>query len=172
MSNKAYPQQGDWARFPNGGIGYTGNRMPRIIDAPLPDGLRDSWSYRVSNGSVYLEGKTSIKIQVGWIYTGRLRYNAVPPLNNPLMSGTWESAENRNLFPLVEVKSTDKMPSGADEINFTLIGNGRICNLQGGSASGKNFWTVTASGLGINKTESKSWFAISNGDGTIRWEKA
>lgn len=173
MSNKAYPQQGDWARFNNNGsIGYTGTRQPRIIQATIPNGLRDSWTYKISNGSVTLEGKTTIPIQIGWTYAGRLRFNAVPPANNPFAMGTWEPANNTSLFPQTEVLSTDKTPSGSDEVNFTLLAAGAVCNLQKGDV-GKIFWNPVISGLGLQepKQDSKFWYAISDGQGGITWEQ-
>lgn len=172
MSNKAYPQQGDWARFNSGYIGYTNTRQPRIIQATIPNGLRDSWTYRVSNGVVILEGKTTIPIQIGWIYTGRLRFNAVPPSNKPFSSGTWEPANNSNLFPQVEILSTAKTPSGSDEVNFTLLAAGAVCNIQKGDV-GKVFWNPVISGLGLQepKQDSKFWYAISDGLGGVTWEQ-
>lgn len=174
MSNKAYPQQGDWARFNDGAgsIGYTGTRKPRIIYATIPNGLRDSWTYKVSGGVVTLQGQTSIPIQIGWIYEGRLRFHAVPPSNNPFLMGTWQPANNASLFPQVEILSNAKTPNGSDEVNFTLLAAGAVCNLQKGDI-GKVFWNPIISGQGLQepKEDSKYWYAISNGQGGVTWEQ-
>lgn len=152
MANAPTPSDGDWARFDNGQIGYTGFRRPRFITVALPDGLRESWTYKTSGGQVTLTGATSIQIQIGWIYEGRLRYKAAMK--------KWLPA---TFFPTTEILS------GGTETNFTLLANNAVCNLQ--NANGKNFWQVEVNGLNVTKTESKTWFAISNGNGTVRWER-
>lgn len=178
----AQPQQGDWGRFNNGSIGYTGTRKPRIIQATIPNGLRDSWTYKVSNGTVTLEGKTTIPIQIGWIYEGRLRYHDYSYPDKPFVRGIWLAPETKGtspvtgvydfIFPQNEILSTAKTPSGSDEVNFTLLAAGAVCNLQKGDV-GKVFWNPVISGLGLAepKEDSKFWYAISDGLGGVTWEQ-
>jgi hypothetical protein len=133
--------------------------------------LRVSSLYCIENNILQIKGETSIAVQVGWWFEGRKRYDA-----NVQAFVDYDSYQNKIVWDDGgEIQSHDangNLVSGG----YTVLSNGRICNLQAASAQLKDFWIVTQKPNSNTRPEglalkSSGWSAVSNGNGTVRWEK-
>jgi hypothetical protein len=132
--------------------------------------LRESSGYCIENNQLVISGKTTMKVQVGFWIEGRVRYNA--PSRAFL-----EYDQHKSLWgDDGEIMSHDANGNLTGGMGYTLLTEGRVCNIQDASAVLKTFWIVTTKpnsskveGLALG---SPNWSAISNGNGTIRWQKS
>ena len=157
------PQHGDWLRNSFGRIVYS-TRRPRLVEVQLPEGLRTSTSVTVDSMGARPNGGTTIKVQVGWIYTGRKRFHSG--------LSRYIDADNESSFV-----GSPNLPVGSrTEDAVAILESGALCNLTSINEAGpKTFYEAVDTGQnGYAKYRFKNstgWFVISNGDGTARLQK-
>lgn len=188
-------QIGDWARKPDGQIGFTGayGQRARYALVQIPNGMWTVDQWCIETGNIFKpSGSRWLLIQYGWSYHTRFRWStraaggpfwrelthvSVPDIAADMNNGKKPALVGQYTHPAVdEVLNTAINPiTGQPEKHFTRLAEGQECWIPQDKAlanrTKKTFYTIVDNGgtaTGPSRatvTKSENWVAVINASG-------
>jgi hypothetical protein len=194
-------QHGDWARRPNGRIGFT-DIIPRILGFNEPGSPYNSPEVQLpvlsGNQGMFAEiysplykanfGGQLLDSSQYCITNGELQISGKSKLRIQVgywMVGRWRFNAPTNSFVSYDINQNLWNDQGiiyshsesGQLINsdYTLLTSGRVCNIQDGAEQGRTFFLVKQVPSNPKAEgfalQSSAWSAISDGQGGVTWER-